>query len=440
MTRTATTIKKHLRFDSLRKALSNHLENIEDHRQQGRCEYSLHDAAMSAFACMYFQDPTLSEFQRRVEETKHKNNLKNIFGVNNIPKASQLRDILDAIGSENFSPIFSDLLTRLQRGKQLEEYQVLPGLYSCAIDGVYHHSSEKVHCEKCLTKTHKNGSVTYSHGVLQGAIMHPDKRQVLPVMPEAIANYDGKEKQDCEINAAKRFVKKLKKDHPRLGFIIVGDGLFSKAPMINAVVSQGMHFLFVAKPNDHKHMMEWLSEFSSLPERIFADEKGRQHRYVYKNDVPLNGRKEAPHVNYIYYELTNEKGKVTFKNSWVTDIEINDSNVVQLAKSGRSRWKIENECFNTLKNQGYCLEHNFGHGKENLSHNMYLLTLLAFYFHQVFELSDPAYQLCRKTFVSKTMLWNEFRVVIRYFIFDSWDDVMLKLMSGLGGIPFLSKK
>ena len=443
MARISTTMKKHLRFDSLRKSLSMNLRNIDDNRLQSRCEYSLHDVAMSGFACMYFQDPSLSEFQRRMEEDKHQNNLRNIFGVKNIPKESQLRDILDGIESESFRPVFSDFLTRLQRGKQLEEYQVLPGLYSCAIDGVYHHSSEKVHCEKCLTKTHKNGTKTYSHGVLQGAIMHPDKRQVIPVMPEAIANSDGDKKQDCEMNAAKRFVKKLKKDHPRLGFIIVGDGLFSKAPMIKDVVSEGMHFLFVAKPDDHKYMMEWLNVFCRLPEVVFSDEKGRQHRYIYKNEVPLNGGTDAPLVNYIHYELTNEKGKVTFKNSWVTDIEVNESNVVQLAKSGRSRWKIENECFNTLKNQGYSLSHNFGHGKSHLSHNVYLLTLLtllAFYFHQIFELSDPAYQLCRKTFVSKTMLWNEFRVVIRYFIFDSWDDVMLKLMAGLCGIPFLSKR
>jgi len=85
----------------------------------------------------------------------------------------------------------------------------------------------------------------------------------------------------------------------------------------------------------------------------------------------------------------------TYRNSWVTSIELDDGNVVRLAKGGRCRWKIENECFNTLKNQGYHLDHNFGHGKQYLSNNMYLLTLLVFFFHQIFELTDPAYQLCR---------------------------------------------
>jgi hypothetical protein len=98
--------------------------------------------------------------------------------------------------------------------------------------------------------------------------------------------------------------------------------------------------------------------------------------------VPLNAKEDAPLVNYIRYEYCNEKGKETYRNSWVNDIIIDEHNVSKLAKAGRCLWKIENECFNTLKNQGYRLNHNFGHGQKNLSHNMYLLTLLAFLLHQ----------------------------------------------------------
>ena len=259
-------------------------------------------------------------------------------------------------------------------------------------------------------------------------------------MPEAIANTDGSAKQDCEINAAKRYIQQLKADHPRLGITIVGDGLFSKAPMIEHVLNHQMNYLFVAKPDDHKYMMEWIAAYQSLPQISITDSKGRKHCYTYINQVPLHGQEEAPLVNYIHYELTNEKGKVSYKNSWVTSLEVTNNTVVQLVKGGRCRWKIENECFNTLKNQGYHLNHNFGHGKQYLSHNMYLLTLLAFFFHQVFELTDPAYQLCRRSAGSKRFLWETFRVLIRYFIFDTWNDVMLKFMSGRGGIPFLEKE
>ena len=209
--------------------------------------------------------------------------------------------------------------------------------------------------------------------------------------------------------------------------------------MIEHVLKHKLNYLFVAKPDNHQYMMEWIDTDESLPQVTAADVGGRKHRYTYINQVPLNGQKDAPMVNYIHYEITNEKAKVTYKNSWVTSIGVNDSNVTKLAKGGRCRWKIENECFNTLKNQGYHLEHNFRHGKQHLSHNMYLLTMLAFFYHQIFELTDPAYQLCRRSLGSKRLLWETFRVLIRYFIFDNWNDLMLKLMSGRGGIPFLSK-
>jgi hypothetical protein len=440
MPRSSVKIKKHLDFTALRQCFSEHLEGIDDHRIKGRCTHSLHDAFMSGFACMFFQDPSLTQFQKRLDEAENNSNLRTLFKVTSIPKDSQLRDVIDHTDSEVLRPIFKDYFERLRRGKHVESFQVLPGQYLCAIDGVYHHSSEQVHCDKCLSKTHKNGTVTYHHAVLQGAFMHPEKRQVIPTMPEAIANTDGADKQDCEINAAKRYLKKLKSDHPRLGIIIVGDGLFSKAPMIESIRNEKFNYLLVAKPDDHKYMMEWIAAYDSLPQVTSTDVKGRKHHYTYINQVPLNGQKDAPQVNYIHYELTNEKGRVTYKNSWVTSIEVNHGNVVRLAKGGRCRWKIENECFNTLKNQGYHLKHNFGHGKQHLSHNMYLLTMLAFFYHQIFELTDPAYQLCRRSLGTKRLLWETFRVLIRYFIFATWNDLMVKLMSGRGGIPFLQNK
>ena len=98
-----------------------------------------------------------------------------------------------------------------------------------------------------------------------------------------------------------------------------------------------------------------------------SDEKGRRHRYQWVNQVTLNGTKDADLVNFFQYQLVAETGKVTYKNSWVTDIEVNENNVVRLVKGGRAHWKIENETFNTLKNQGYHIEHNLGHGQQYLS-------------------------------------------------------------------------
>ena len=433
MSRTAVKTKKHLSFDALIQCFSQYLEQIEDTRVQGRCSHNLHDAVMSGFACMYFQDASLATFQRRLDIDHNKNNLQTLFNVSSIPKDTQLRDIIDQVNSESLRPVFKDYLERLRRGKHLDNFQFMSGQYLCSIDGVYYHTSEKVHCKQCLTKKKKNGETHYHHAALQGAFMHPNQKQVIPTMPEPILNTDGNDKQDCEINAAKRYLTKLKADHPRLGITILGDGLFSKAPMIENIRHHGFNYLLVAKPDDHRYMMDWINTYDTLPEVVISGLNGRKHRYTYVNQVPLNGQEDAPLVNYLYYELINEDGKVTYKNSWVTNLDINDNNVAQIANSGRCRWKIENECFNTLKNQGYYLEHNFGHGKQFLSHNFYLLTLLAFFFHQIFELTDPAYQACRRALVSKIELWQNFRLLIRFFLFDNWYQLMEKLMSGYKG-------
>lgn len=416
--------KKHLSFGALREALSEYISNIPDLRNSSKCDYSQHDVVMSAFGCMYFQDPSISEFQRRMEEAFHHNNFRNLFQVEKIPAESQLRDILDTISSEQFTPVFADYYERLRRHKHLEAYTLSNGLLLCAIDGTQYHSSTSIHCDCCLSKTHRNGEITYSHTVLQGAIMHPDKKQVIPLMPEAIKNGDGSKKQDCEINAAKRFVQKLKSTHPRQGYLICGDGLMSHQPMIEEVLEQGMHYLFVAKPGDHTYLIEWIQDFRALPSLEFRDDKGRLHQYRWQNQVPLNARDNATQVNYLEYALSRADGKTTYRNSWVTDLEVTEDNVIELVRAGRCRWKIENECFNTLKNQGYHIEHNYGHGKQHLSYNMYLLTLLAFFYHQIFELTDGLYQACRKKGVSKSYLWESLRGTIRVMVVESWEQLL----------------
>ena len=404
--------KKHLSFGSLRHYLSNHIQQYPDWRQENKSSYTIHDAVMSGFACMYFQNPSLLQFQKELEDREENDNLKTLFGVSRIPENTQLRSIVDHVDSECFRPVFKEFLARLQRGKHLEQYQFLEGKYLCDLDGTQFFGSNKVGCPQCLTTHHGNGDTTRSHKVLQGAIVHPDRKQVIPLMPEQIVNADGASKQDCEINASKRWLSKVKQDHPRLKLIINADGLSSKQPFITEVNKAGYNYILVAKPDDHKYLMEWIDAFDSIPNKRIVDAKGRIHEYEWVEDVPLNGREDAIQVNFFRYRILsldkNGREKINYKGSWVTDLPLNEATIEIMVKGARSRWKIENECFNTLKNQGYCIEHNFGHGKEHLCFNLYLLILIAFYFHQIFELTDRLYQACRKKFGSKRHLWKNY--------------------------------
>lgn len=421
-------LKKHLKFSSLRTKLSEVFNTIPDFRQLSKVSISLHDALMSAFACMHFQDRSLLQFQRRMEEEQSQNNLETLFKVEKLPKETQMRELVDEISSEHFRPIFKDFYSRLQRGKYLEAYQIFPKQYYFPIDGSQFYSSKEIHCDQCLVKHHKKGSPTYSHQVLQGGIMHPDCKEVIPFMPEQIVNSDGSTKQDCEMNAAKRFVQKLRKDFPQLDLVLGGDALFSKQPLIEMVVKLRFHYIFAAKPTDHTYLFNWLDTYNGLHEVDFIDDKERHHYYEWMNEVPLNGQKDAVLVNFFRCRVVgkNKKGEdvVVFHNSWVTDKVIDESTIKDFVRAGRCRWKNENECFNVMKNHGYEMEHNYGHGKKNLAFNFYLLTLLAFFFHQIAELSDSQYQACRKKFGSKIHLWETLRAYISLLLFDTWERLM----------------
>ena len=142
--------------------------------------------------------------------------------------------------------------------------------------------------------------------------------------------------------------------------------------------------------------------------------------------VPLNGNDDAPFVNYLEYSLI-VNGKRTYHNAWVTDIPLDETNIAELVRIGRCRWKIENEVFNTLKNQGYHIEHSYGHGEKHLSFNFFLLNLLAFFMHQIFELTDKLYQACRQKLGSKRNLWDHLRVSMRMLIFPDWETLLARV-------------
>ncbi len=255
------------------------------------------------------------------------------------------------------------------------------------MDGTEYHSFESVRYKQCLTKNKDNPDKPTRHQyfTLQVAIMHPDLKQVIPVMAEPIRNTDGVKKQDCEINVAKRLIPLLRQQSLQKKLIIMGDDLFSRQPMIECVLKHHFHFFFVAKLTSHTYMIEWLDICDQLHELREIDVKGRTILHQWRNGIPLHGEKEAIHVHCFCKKLLTRgpdgEEVVRRTESWVTDLEVNSDDVVLFTNGAKSRWKIENECFNTLKNQGCHLEHNYGHGVKNLAFKFYLLALLSFLFH-----------------------------------------------------------
>jgi len=357
--------------------------------------------------------------------------MREVFRVENIPSDTQLRDTIDTHDNKEVSGIFKDFLTKLQRAGQLTKYKFLDKYCLVALDGSDYFSSDKVHCDKCLTKKTSEG-LHYHHQILQSTIIPPDMKQVIPLAPEFISNKDGMSKQDCEQNAGKRLIDRVKNDHPRLALVWVGDGLYSKSPFIGKIKNNGYSYILVAKPKDHKYLYSEIELFRKINETETMSSPGLKKdstfHYEWINGLPLNGQSDAPVVNTVLFHITRN-GKKTMSNAWVTDIPITNKNVADIVRGGRSRWKIENESFNTLKNQGYHLEHNFGHGRHNLSETFFMLNLLAFFFHQIFELASPEYRQARAEFSSKMEYWNCIRSMFRLFIISDWQQLLLRINS-----------
>src|SRR2546421_4670153 len=234
----APKARKHLSADALFGLVRNGFAHSSDSRLS-ETDITLADALMAAFAMFSLKAPSLLAFDKeRVE-----GNLHTIYGMARVPCDTHMREILDPVSPKWLRPVFTSVFGQLQRGKALEPMAFLDGHYLLALDGTEYFSSKTIHCASCLQKVHRSGSITYFHQLLGAAIIHPDVREVIPLMPEPIMKQDGTAKNDCERNAAKRFVAKLRQDHPHLKFIVTEDSLSSNAPHIETLQDHALHYL-----------------------------------------------------------------------------------------------------------------------------------------------------------------------------------------------------
>ena len=386
------------------------------------------DALMSGFAMFSLKDPSLLAFdERRTTDS----NLRSIYGIEEVPGDTQMRTILDDVDPVEIRPVFRDVVRQLQQSKELGKFVFLGRSYLVSLDGTGYFSSKKIHCSSCMQKVNqKTGEVTYYHQLMGGVIMHPNLREVIPLMPEPILKQDGETKNDCERNAAKRFLAQLKQDYPDLTFTITEDALSPNAPHIRELEKQGFHYILGVKEGDHKYLFEQVA-LARQEGRTTEYERrsgGVVHRFSFVNQMPLNKSNPDVLVNFVeYWEVGKDK---TQHFSWVTDFTITKLSVFTIMRGGRARWKIENETFNTLKNQGYQFEHNFGHGKKNLSVVFVALMMLAFLVDQVQQLACELFQAVLEKKSSRRRLWEHMRALFKTIEFKSMTQLFEAMLYG----------
>jgi len=429
MSKSIQKLRNTLSADGIFKIIYSFFTKVPDHRANN-WEISLSDGLMSAFAMFSIKDASLLAFNNRTESQL---NLMSIYKIDKMPSDTNMRVMLDPIAPELIKPLFTSLFRHLQRGKGLERFVFMEDHYLVSIDGTGYFSSTRVHCERCMEKKDKAGNITYYHQMLAAAIVHPDRKEVIALAPEPIVKQDGQTKNDCERNAAKRLLKVIRSDHPKLKMIVIEDALYANAPHLKELNRYNMRYIIGVKSGDHRHLFDNVAKLSAAGQTTnFEVAEGKYtHRFKFVNQISLNATNPDCFVNFLeYWQINTTTGAITVHFTWITDFEITRQNAYGLMRGGRSRWKIENETFNTIKNQGYHFEHNFGHGQQNLSDNFALLMLLAFLTDQIQQICCGLFGATWKKEGSKKQLWESMRSLFKCFLFDSMAELYQTLYYG----------
>jgi hypothetical protein len=381
-----------LGFDALKGILHRQIAHLPDHRNKGpNTRYAIQDAALGAFGIFFTQSVSFLEYQRRLQHSQGHNNIQTLLGVEQIPCDNQVRTLLDPIAPSHLDAGFVEVFKGLEQHRMLAHFRVLGDQLLVALDGTHYFSSKALHCSNCLTRQLTNGQTLYYHAAITPVIVCPGPSQVIALPHEYIMPQDGHAKQDCERAAGKRWLNNHAAQVGPHGVTLLGDDLYSNQPFCALVLQHRCNFIFTLRRGDDALSVNWF-------------------------DIPV---------------VNGKTGEQLYHNSYITNHRLTADNVVDVAQSGRARWKIENENNNVLKTKGYHVEHNFGHGKQYLSAFMLSLNLLAFLFHTVLEWSDDQYALLRRVLARRQTFFHDIQALMRYMVFDSWEHLMHFMIRGL---------
>lgn len=323
---------------------------VPDARDPQRITWQLHDVLLSGFAMFFFQHPNLLQFQQSMAKRTGQSNLQRLFGVKEVPSDTQMRELLDTpAAAEPLRRVLPQVFEKMRRTGWTTRFVTAvngANYYTVVLDGSQYFSSEKIQCPYCLQRKDKNGDIHYSHSVVGATLVRAGSHAILPLDAEEVRNTDGQEKQDCELNAGKRLIQRLRQEHRQLPLIVAGDDLYAHEPFILELRALRLQFVLVAKPESHRELYEWVEDLEQLGQCVKGKweegplAKRRYFEYRCAAQVPLT-QSDQVFVNFVEVWERDKTGKVIYHNAWVTDFEVTAENVAPIVGIGRARWKIE---------------------------------------------------------------------------------------------------
>jgi len=241
------------------------------------------DIGMAAFSVFFMQSPSFLAHQRQLAQGHGhgRSNCETLFGMTRIPSDNHVRDMLDPVPPECFHARFPHAVEVLEAGGGLAAFRRLGHHVLIAFDGTEYFRSAKLHCPRCSTRKRSGGTTEYFHTLMAATLVAPGHNRVVPLQPEFVVPQDGHDKQDCESRAARRWLAAHGASYARLDPVYLGDDLYSRQPICQAVGAAGGHFLFVCKPSSHPTIEEYLTgvELPELTERVKHGRQRFTHTY-----------------------------------------------------------------------------------------------------------------------------------------------------------------
>lgn len=399
------------------------MREIEDYRRKP--DYKLAELIMSCIAMFMFKKGSRNAFNNERSETKFKQNFQRIFKVR-LPHMDTVDKVMRRLAEEWLEKLKTALVRVLIEKKVFYKYRFLGKYYRVAIDGSQVMNVKEGHCEHCLHRTSKSGKVTYFHNVLEAKLVC-ENGFCISLATEWIENPDGDyDKQDCEQKAFARLAEKLKRDYPRLPTCIIADALYPNQTFFAICNKNLWHWIVTFKDGNLPSVWEEVLCLQKITDQNTRQSKtcrnGKEiyHTCTWINEIDYCG------VKLNWFECVEQTGTNRTRFVYISSLAVDYHTILHMTESGRMRWKIENEGFNTQKNHGYGLEHKYSRSCMRATKNYYQCMQIAHMINQLLELGS-LFQLLLTAKQSIRHLWEVMLGELRHTILDLQElDVLIK--------------
>lgn len=322
-------------------------DDLTDIRQQGKITYSMKVICVTRLFGLLCGITTMNSLTHKFNNEITISNFSKLLGchLEDLPHYDTINDVFDDLNIDELRKIQKYIVNTLIRSKMFDKFRY-DGKFQLLVDGTSLVSFHHKHCNHCLVDTHKDGTKTYKHQVLEAKLVFHSF--VISLDSEFIDNPDPSvvnlKKQDCEMNAFKRMARRIKKNFPKLKFIITADALYASAPFIKLCLDYHWDYIFRLKSDK-------LQTVNRDFDGIIKIDSGSIHKNYFLLKDYLYQKYTFDIIRYIDILDPNK----TF--TYITNLDVNDDNIKDIIELGRRRWKIENQGFNIQKNIIFDITH-----------------------------------------------------------------------------------